>query len=94
MSKKPYAIEVVPGKAVVVSGVGLQHGDRFVVHRLIDSTCDIEDAKDIPFSPCGKVVALDYERNPVMIDMPGRYRIYPDGVLSATAELWVDAIKL
>lgn len=91
---KPYAIEVRAKTAVVISGVDLQQGDAFIIHRVIDSECDINDAKDIPFTPCGKVVKLDTDHNPIMIDMPGRYRVYPDGVVSDTAQLWFDVIQL
>lgn len=90
--KKPAAVTVRPCKALVISAVDLQEGDSFVVHRLIDSECDIEEAKDIPFSPCGKVLKIDSTHNPVLVDMPGRYRIYPDGVVSDTAELWFDEV--
>lgn len=90
---KPTAIQVRPCKAVVVSGVDLQEGDAFVIHRVIDSECDLSEAKDIPFSPCGKPLVLDYTHNPVMIDMPGRYRLYPDGVVSDTASLWTDEVS-
>lgn len=90
--KKPEAILVTPCRAVVVSGVDLQEGDKFIVHRVIDSECAMEDSKDIPFSPCGKVITLDMNHNPVMIDMAGYYRIYPDGVVSDTASLYIDRI--
>ena len=69
--KKPEAILVTPCRAAVVSGVDLQEGDKFIVHRVIDSECAMDDAKDIPFSPCGKVITLDLNHNPVMIDMAG-----------------------
>lgn len=90
--KKPAALHVRPGKMMVISGVDLQDGDRFVLHRVIDSECTIEDARDIPFSPCGQVLFLDCTHNPVAVDMPGRYRIYPDGIISPTADLWFDEI--
>lgn len=93
MSKKPEILQVRPCKAAVVSGIDLQEGDKFVIHRVIDSSCSIKDAKDIPFSPCGKPLILDSTHNPVMIDMPGMYRVYPDGVVSDTASLWVDEIS-
>lgn len=91
--KKPYAIEVPSCRAVVVSGVDLQEGDAFVVHRLIDSSCAIDDAKDIPFTPCGKIVRLDSTHNPIILEMPGRYRVYPDGAVSDTASLWIDTVS-
>lgn len=82
-----------PGYTAVISGVGLLEGDAFVVHRVIDSSCNLDDAKDIPFSPCGKTVTLDYTHNPVIIGMPGIYRLYPSGAVSDTAQLWIDTIK-
>lgn len=88
--KKPAVIEVHPCKQVFVSGVDLQEGDRYVVHRVVDSECDITVARDIPFSPHGAVVFLDNTHNPIVLDMPGKYRVYPDGVVSPTAELWFD----
>lgn len=91
--KKPEALLVRPCKHVVVSGVDLQEGDKFVIHRVIDSECDITEARDIPFSPCGKTLFLDNTHNPVLIDMPGRYRIYPDGIVSDTADLWFDEVS-
>lgn len=93
MSQKPYAVHVLPCRSLVVSGVNLQEEDRFVVHRVVDSECDIKDAVDIPFSPNGSVVAISYTTNPINLTMPGRYRIYPDGVVSDTAYLYIDEIK-
>lgn len=92
MSKKPTPIQVRPCKAIVVSGVNLVEGDAFVVHRIVDTSCDISQAADIPFSPYGKVLRIDETHNPVIIDMPGRYRIYPDSVVSENAELWFDEV--
>lgn len=91
--KKPYAIHVRPCKAMVISGVNFQDGDKFIIHRVVDSECAIDEAVDIPFTPCGEVLQISNTRNPIMIDMPGRYRAYPDGVVSDTAELWVDEIS-
>lgn len=92
MMEKPQAIEVRSCTTLVVSGVGLQDGDKYLVYRVIDSKRDIREAEDIPFSPNGAVVFLDSTHNPVAITMPGRYRIYPDGVVSDTARLFFDEV--
>lgn len=90
MIQKPPAFLVRPCHTVVISGVDLQDGDKFIVHRVVDSECEIDNARDIPYSPAGNVVALDSTHNPIKIDMPGRYRLYPDGIVSATASTWID----
>lgn len=90
MNKKPPAFLVRPCHTVVISGVDLQEGDKFIVHRVVDSECDIADARDIPFSPAGSVVFLGSTHNPISISMPGRYRLYPDGIVSATATTYID----
>lgn len=82
-----------PDEVAVISAVGLMAGDRFLVRRVIDTgECDIADAKDIPFIPCGKQLFLDELHNPIQIAMPGFYRIVPDGIVSETAALWVETI--
>lgn len=87
--QKPYAVEVPKGFILILSMVNAQEGDAFAVHRVIEDWCgDINEANDIPLSPCGKPVTIDETHNPVILEIAGRYRVYPVGVVSDTVTIY------
>lgn len=93
MKKEP-AIHVVPGMITVVAATGLFDDESYEVRYVIDvkDQCNIDKAPDIPYAVDGRVMKLSAAHNPIMLTVPGYYRIVPVGVVNDGAKLFYDQV--
>lgn len=68
---------------LVIFATGLMEDDRFLVEFAMTDDCDVADAEFGPFAPNGKQVVISATSNPVILRVPGFYRVVPDGVIES-----------
>lgn len=95
MSNRNYtAVQLLPGNVLVFTALNLQEGERYKVRWVVDTRGNMEDQPDVEYIPNGKAVEITNTSNPVMVTIPGWYRIVPDGVLNPTADVYCKQERL
>lgn len=89
MAKKEYAIEVLPNTYRIITASGMFDDEAYDVRLVIDRGGKMDEQDDVPFCPCGQSVALTMKTNPVVLTIPGRYRLVARGVVNDKARLFV-----
>ena len=88
MKKEP-VIHVPSGYHAVVTAANMFDDEYFDVRYVIDDEkCNIEDADDVPYSPNGTQVFVANTHNPVILTVPGYYRVVARGVVNDNARLF------
>ncbi len=84
-----------PCKTAVVSAGGLALTDTMTLWRKAcpEKTCP-GDGTDIwiPFSPKGCSAGITLENNPLLVNLPGEYRVMFDGIINPDVTVCVDEV--
>ena len=81
---------VSPNQIAVLGAAGMFEGESYKVFRLMCTACDSNDEKWEEYSPKGETVTITNKVNPVVIDLPGTYKVEPDGQHNCESMICVD----
>lgn len=73
MPNKSTTVAVTDLTGYVVSAANLAEGEQIEIMYVACVDCD--GGHEIPFSPCGTPMFIDEFYNPVVLDIPGQYRL-------------------
>lgn len=85
--------EVPTGMAIVVSAAGLAPEDKLLLYRRACKAINCPDdgtEEWIPYSPCGCILSIDVNHNPLALRMPGRYKLMFEGATNPDVEVCSD----
>lgn len=86
MAERVPAVQLPTGcDELIIFACNLQDEDAFVLEYSLGDGCTPENACYAPFAPNGQVVRVTPENNPVVVSVPGFYRVVPDGFVSPDA---------
>ena len=83
-------INLLPNTIAVVAGAHLFEGEEFIVYRKACTGCEIGEDKWERYMPDGVVVKLTASYNPVVIRLPGEYKVEPYGEANCDAVVCYD----
>ena len=89
MAQTSRHVSVGIGTARVLVGLGLFPDERFLIEYTIDPGCCPETAPFAAYHENGLPVVLDETHNPIVLWLPGTYRLISDGELNERADVLV-----
>ena len=91
MAQTSRNVSVGFGTARVLVGLGLFPDERFLIEYTLDPGCCPDTAAFAAYHENGEPVVLDETHNPIILWVPGTYRLIPDGELNERADVMVGA---
>lgn len=85
----PRIVRIAPGAARNVVGIAFWPGESATVEYAVDLGCQPANANFAPYYEDGCPVLLDEFHNPLTLWRPGYYRLVPDVLLNAQADIMV-----
>lgn len=91
-----WSFTVEPCDMAIISAVGLRPADKLVLLRMAcpEKTCPGDGTESwIDFSPEGCLHAITTANNPLVVKLPGRYRVEFDGQINPDVEVCAKTYK-